>query len=211
MSKDRESRDRREIHETVLRYCRAVDRLDLDGVRAVYAEDGVDHHTGFSGTADEFVAWLALGLPFLDGTMHLVGNHLVEHKDVVRSLNKLDFGGTLGGLLDKGLAPKIQELRGLPLIGGFLTEERVQSLKQSIVDSVMTHKEQVLDEVEKGLAKGLDVPGLVEKKVASFAIEKLEALILDVASKELRAIEVLGGVLGVLIGAMQVGFLYVRS
>lgn len=78
MSKDRESRDRREIHETVLRYCRAVDRLDLDGVRAVYAGDGVDHHTGFSGTADEFVAWLAQGLPFLDGTMHLVGNHLVE-------------------------------------------------------------------------------------------------------------------------------------
>lgn len=140
----------------------------------------------------------------------VVGNHLVEHKDVVKSLNKLDFGGILGGLLDKGLAPKIQELRGLPLIGGFLTEERVQSLKHSIVDSVMTHKEQVLDEVEKGLAKGLDVPGLVEKKVASFAIEKLEALILDVASKELRAIEVLGGVLGVLIGAMQVGFLYFR-
>jgi uncharacterized membrane protein YheB (UPF0754 family) len=140
----------------------------------------------------------------------VVGSHLVEHRDVVRSLNKLDFGGVLAGVLDKGLAPKIQELRGLPLIGGFLTEERVQSLKQSIVDGVMTHKEALLDEVEKGLAKGLDVPGLVEKKVASFAIEKLEALILDVASKELRAIEVLGGVLGVLIGLMQVGFLYFR-
>lgn len=73
-----EHEDRREIHETVLRYCRAVDRLDLPGVRAVYAADGVDHHTGFSGTADEFVAWLGRGLPFLDGTMHLLGNHLVE-------------------------------------------------------------------------------------------------------------------------------------
>lgn len=70
--------DRREIHDTVLRYCRAVDRLDLAGIRAVYAEDGVDHHTGFSGTADDFVAWLDKGLPFLDGTMHLVGNHLCE-------------------------------------------------------------------------------------------------------------------------------------
>lgn len=70
--------DRREIHETVLRYCRAVDRLDYPGIRAVYAADGVDHHTGFSGSADEYVAWLERGLPFLDGTMHLVGNHLVE-------------------------------------------------------------------------------------------------------------------------------------
>lgn len=73
-----EDDDRRAIHETVLRYCRAVDRLDFAGIRVVYAEDGVDHHTGFSGSADDFVAWLEKGLPFLDGTMHLVGNHLCE-------------------------------------------------------------------------------------------------------------------------------------
>src|SRR5690349_22224873 len=42
----------------------------------------------------------------------------------------------------------------------------------------------VLDEVEQGLAKGLDVPSLVEKKVAAFAVEKLEALILEVARSE---------------------------
>ena len=141
----------------------------------------------------------------------VVGNHLVEHKDVVKGLNTLDFGGILGNVLDSGLGPKIQELRGLPLIGGFLTEERVQGLKQSIVDSVMAHKDKVLDEVERGLQKGLDVPDLVERKVAGFAIEKLEALILDVAAKELRAIEVLGGVLGVLIGLAQVGFLWYRA
>lgn len=138
----------------------------------------------------------------------VVGNHLVEHRDVVKSLNKLDFQGMLGGLLDKGLGPKIQELRGLPLIGGFLTEERVRDIRTSIVDGIMKHKEAVLDEVEKGLAKGLDVPGLVEKKVSQFAVEKLETLILEVAGRELRAIEVLGGVLGVLIGVAQVGFLW---
>jgi len=138
----------------------------------------------------------------------VVGNHLVEHKDVLKSLNKLDFSGILNGVLDRGLGPKIQELRGLPLIGGFLTEERVRDIRNSIVQGVMAHKEQVLDEVEKGLAKGLDVPALVEKKVAAFAVEKLEKLILEVASRELRAIEVLGGVLGALIGLAQVGFLW---
>lgn len=138
----------------------------------------------------------------------VVGNHLVEHKDVVKSLNKLDFQGILANVLDKGLGPKIQELRGLPLIGGFLTEERVRDIRNSIVDGIMKHKDAVLDEVERGLAKGLDVPALVEKKVAAFAIEKLEAMILEVASRELHAIEVLGGVLGVLIGLAQVGFLW---
>lgn len=68
--------DRFEIHQQVLAYCRAVDRLDLPGIRAVYAPDGVDHHTGFDGGADDYVAWLGRLLPRLDGTMHLVGNHL---------------------------------------------------------------------------------------------------------------------------------------
>ncbi len=141
----------------------------------------------------------------------VVGNHLVEHKDVVKSLNKLDFGGVLGKVLDRGLGPKIQELRSLPLIGGFLTEERITDIKRSITDSIMEHREEVLDEVERGLSKGLDVPRLVEEKVAAFEVLKLERLILEVASRELRAIVVLGGLLGALIGLAQVGFLMLRS
>lgn len=141
----------------------------------------------------------------------VVGNHLVEHKDVVRSLNKLDFEGVLNSVLEKGLGPKIQELRSLPLIGGFLTEERVADIRKSIVQSVMNHKDAVLDEVEKGLAKGLDVPRLVETKVAAFPVLKLESLILEVASRELRAIEWLGGFLGVLIGGLQVVFLWLKG
>jgi hypothetical protein len=70
--------DRDEIHRLVLAYCRAVDRLQYDDIRAAYARDGVDHHTGFDGSADEYVAWLRSLLPRLDGTMHLVGNHLAE-------------------------------------------------------------------------------------------------------------------------------------
>ena len=56
-----------------------------------------------------------------------------------------------------------------------------------------------------------DVPALVEKKVAAFEILKLERLILEVANRELRSIVVLGGVLGVLIGLAQVGFLWLRG
>ena len=70
--------DREEIHDRVLSYCRAVDRLQYDDIRAVYARDGVDHHTGFDGSADDYVAWLRRVLPHLDGTMHVVGNHLSE-------------------------------------------------------------------------------------------------------------------------------------
>lgn len=134
----------------------------------------------------------------------VVGKHLVEHKDIVRGLNKLDFGKLLGGVLDKGLTPKIQELRSLPLIGGFLTEERVRDVRDAISNSILAHKDSILDEVEAGLSKGLDVPALVEQKVGAFPVLKLEELILDVARRELVAITWLGGVLGAIIGFGQV-------
>jgi hypothetical protein len=70
--------DRQEIHDLMLRYCSAVDRADYLAVRSVYTQDGVDHHTGFSGTADDYVAWLRERSAEFDGTMHLIGNHRVE-------------------------------------------------------------------------------------------------------------------------------------
>lgn len=71
--------DRHEIHDVVLRYCQGIDRLDMDLVRSAYHPDGIDHHTGFDGTVDEYVAWVApLLAEHLVGTMHVTGNHRVE-------------------------------------------------------------------------------------------------------------------------------------
>ncbi|WP_300268514.1 nuclear transport factor 2 family protein [Microbacterium sp.] len=73
-----EMRARQEIHDLMLRYCRAVDRADYPAVLAIYAADGVDRHTGFSGPAAEYVEWLKARTADFDGTMHLIGNHQVE-------------------------------------------------------------------------------------------------------------------------------------
>ncbi|HET6812284.1 MAG TPA: nuclear transport factor 2 family protein [Acidimicrobiales bacterium] len=70
--------DKQAVYEVVMRYCRGIDRLDLDAVRDCYHPDGVDHHTGFTGNRDDYVRWVGEGLRRFDGTMHLVGNHLVE-------------------------------------------------------------------------------------------------------------------------------------
>jgi hypothetical protein len=70
--------DRRQIHEAVLRYCRGIDRLDMELVRSAYHPGGIDHHTGFSGPVEDFIAWVSGALGNFDGTMHLIGNHFAE-------------------------------------------------------------------------------------------------------------------------------------
>ncbi|HVX21949.1 MAG TPA: nuclear transport factor 2 family protein [Acidimicrobiales bacterium] len=70
--------DKQAIADVIARYCRGVDRLDLASVRACYHDDGVDHHTGFTGVADDYVAWLDVVLRRLDGTQHVMGTQLIE-------------------------------------------------------------------------------------------------------------------------------------
>lgn len=70
--------DRQEILDLISKYCRAIDRADYVAVREIYATDGVDHHTGFSGPADKFVEWLKLRTAVFTGTMHILGTHLAN-------------------------------------------------------------------------------------------------------------------------------------
>lgn len=70
--------DKQAIYEVVMRYCRGIDRLDFDLVRDAYHPDAIDHHTGFDGNVDDFITWVEPKLRAIGGTMHHIGNHLVE-------------------------------------------------------------------------------------------------------------------------------------
>lgn len=135
---------------------------------------------------------------------NVVGEHLFGHQDIAKGLQDFDLSSMFAELIEVGLGPKIDELRNLPLIGGFLTDDRIAELRASIVKSLLDHKEEILEKIEDALEQGLDVRTVVTEKVAAFPVEKLEILVLQVASKELRAIEILGGVLGIIIGLGQV-------
>lgn len=69
---------KQEIYEVVARYCRGIDRMDLELVRSAYHLNALDHHTGFDGTIEEYLPWVGGVLSHLDGTMHVISNHLAE-------------------------------------------------------------------------------------------------------------------------------------
>ncbi len=133
----------------------------------------------------------------------VVGTHLVEHEDLARAFAGIDLEPMIRELLDKALGEKVRELAALPMIGAFLTEERIAGIRDGIAAAVAKDRETFLEHLEAGLEKGLDVPRIVEAKVAAFPVEKLETLVLEVARRELRAIELWGAVLGALIGLVQ--------
>jgi len=70
--------DRLQIQDGIHRWCRAVDRLDEAGMRAVFHPDATDMHGAFNGDVEGLVGWIRsrhAGIPF---SMHAVSNILIE-------------------------------------------------------------------------------------------------------------------------------------
>lgn len=53
---------RQEIEQVVRRYCRAIDRLDVELLKSVYHPDGTDSHGNFTGNAHEFAEFIVAEL-----------------------------------------------------------------------------------------------------------------------------------------------------
>jgi ketosteroid isomerase-like protein len=70
--------DKQEIHEILMRYCRAIDRCDEELLRSVYHPDAVDNHGSQNGRASEFVPWAIKALERDELTTHFIANELIE-------------------------------------------------------------------------------------------------------------------------------------
>ncbi len=66
---------RQEIYEVLTRYCRGVDRCDVDLIRSVYHEDAMDDHGMFKGRGVDFAPWIvAWERENLKQGQHFIGN-----------------------------------------------------------------------------------------------------------------------------------------
>lgn len=79
--------DKQEIHEVLMRYCRGIDRGDLDLVLSAFHHDAVDNHTGEAERAYErFPRVLSQAATNVRGTSHILCNELIEvHGEVAAS------------------------------------------------------------------------------------------------------------------------------
>jgi len=99
------------------------------------------------------------------------------------------------------LARKVDELPTLALL--VLPADLEDRLRRSIVKHVMEALPGLSKSLGRRLGGRLDVRRLVEDRVNSFDPEVLERLALEIARRELRWIELLGGVIGAAVGTVQ--------
>ena len=96
----------------------------------------------------------------------------------------------------------------VPLSRIFLRSKTIAYLEQALVEELLEHLPQLVNQLTDAESGSLNIQLLVEKRVRGFSTDRLEKLLHDILAKEFRFIELLGAVLGFIIGAVQMGWIF---
>ena len=93
----------------------------------------------------------------------------------------------------------------IPVLAMFLTDGLVLSIKEGLMEEIHALLPEVIGNYAEQLGNSIDIERMVTEKVESFSTDRLEQLLMAVMTKEFRFVEVIGGVLGFMIGLIQLG------
>ncbi len=135
----------------------------------------------------------------------MIQDNLISTKDVSAVITSPEFAERFKAMLQEGIETFIQEkLVGLhPMVAMFLHDEMMEKVRGLLVTQ--------LNEIVPGLlARGaqevedrFDVAALVRDKIEGFSMDQLELLLFSIMKQEFRFIELVGAVLGFVIGVVQ--------
>ena len=139
------------------------------------------------------------------GIASIIQNELISVKDVISNIDREEFSKRLNSLiddvLDKNLKKKMKEK--FPLLQMFFTDKVAKDVGNTIKDIVMENQEKIFEIFSNYAEENIDFEVIISDKISNFSLDKLEEIITLLANKELKHIEVIGDILGMLIGAVQ--------
>ena len=139
------------------------------------------------------------------GIANIIQNELISVKDVISNIDREEFSKRLNKLiddvLDKNLKKKVKEK--FPLLQMFFTDKVAKDIGNTIKDIVMENQEKIFEIFSNYAEENIDFEIIISDKISDFSLDKLEEIITLLAKRELKHIEVIGAILGMIIGAVQ--------
>ena len=139
------------------------------------------------------------------GIASIIQNELISVKDVISNIDREEFSKRLNSLiddvLDKNLKKKVKEK--FPLLQMFFTDKVAKDVGNTIKDIVMENQEKIFEIFSNYAEENIDFEVIISDKISNFSLDKLEEIITLLAKRELKHIEVIGAILGMIIGAVQ--------
>ena len=106
------------------------------------------------------------------------------------------------GRIDDFLRTRLSE--AFPIISMFIGETTIGQLKGVFLKELESMFPDLIKSYMKNIESQLDLQKIVTEKVYGFSSDKMEMILNQIMSKEFRFVEIIGGVLGLIIGIFQV-------
>lgn len=92
----------------------------------------------------------------------------------------------------------------MPVISMFIGDKTIDNLKKLFMQEIEILFPQVMKQYAANLKSELDLEQIVIQKVSKFSSDKLEEVLYQIMSKEFRFVEIIGAVIGFIIGLIQI-------
>lgn len=134
----------------------------------------------------------------------IIEREIMQQHMIVHEIRKIELGPYLEEAAHKVVWERIgPQLKAIPLLGGFINESILAKFEVIAAASMKDEAGPLMEKVATQFEASVNLKQLIEENIAAFDLERLEAIVNEVAKREFKTIERLGAVLGFLIGCLQ--------
>ncbi|MFY7963778.1 MAG: DUF445 domain-containing protein [Chitinophagaceae bacterium] len=136
----------------------------------------------------------------------LVSKELLSFKDIEEKITHPDNIEKLMPLIDEHIDNFLRNKLSttIPMLSMFIGDKTIAQLKEVFMTELKELFPVLMKNYMGSLQQELDLEKIVTQKVSNFSSDKLEQVLNDIMSKEFRFVEIIGAVLGFIIGLLQV-------
>lgn len=136
---------------------------------------------------------------------HTIQTELISLDDIMSKLQNANIDVEMEKIIDRILEDKLAKeiSTKFPMLAMFLNDSILNKIKETIKEAIMSNKDEIINMLFQTLEKNVDFKEIIVEKVDNFSLEELERITFSLAKKELKHIELVGAILGGVIGMVQ--------
>lgn len=136
----------------------------------------------------------------------LVSNEFLSFNDIEQKISNPENLKKIMPMIEKHIDDflRLRLSDEMPVISMFIGDKTINKIKGALMEEIENLFPMVMKQYASNLKSELDLEHIVIKKVAGFSSDKLEEILYQIMSKEFRFVEIIGAVIGFLIGIVQI-------
>lgn len=139
----------------------------------------------------------------------IIEREILQQHMILHEIRKIELGPYLEEAAHRLVWERIgPQLKAIPLLGGFINEGILARFEVIATAEMKKEAGPLMEKVATQFEASVNIKQMIEDNIASFDLDRLELIVNQVAKREFRTIELLGAVLGFLIGCAQMALLW---